>query len=218
MIAACAAALLVVVLVPTRSFGPSRRSRTLVAAITAVTVAVVIGPPLLAVGAAAWWFGRRACVIRDRRRLAAEVAAAYPDAIELLVLAIRNGLLPSAAMSAIADDVHTALRPTFGAVIDAIDDGARFADALSELPARLGTMAVPLADSLAMADRYGLPLAPVLDRLADDARSQRRRAAEAAARELPVRLAGPLVVCTLPSFVLIAIVPLLLGALSSIRG
>jgi hypothetical protein len=35
---------------------------------------------------------------------------------------------------------------------------------------------------------------------------------------LPVRLAFPLVMCTLPSFVLIAIVPALLGAVSTLRG
>jgi hypothetical protein len=34
---------------------------------------------------------------------------------------------------------------------------------------------------------------------------------------LPVRLAMPLVLCTLPSFVLLAIVPLLVGALSSLH-
>jgi len=49
------------------------------------------------------------------------------------------------------------------------------------------------------------------------ARQQRRRDSDAAARELPVRLAVPLVLCTLPSFVLLAIVPLLLGALSSLH-
>ena len=60
-----------------------------------------------------------------------------------------------------------------------------------------------------------MPIAPVLERLAEEARSERRRAADAAARQLPVRLAAPLVVCTLPAFVLLAIVPLLIGAFSS---
>ena len=81
----------------------------------------------------------------------------------------------------------------------------------------LGPVAQPLIDSLSAADRYGLPLAPVLERLSFEARQQRRRDIEASARELPVRLAMPLVLCTLPSFVLLAIVPLLLGALSSLH-
>jgi pilus assembly protein TadC len=86
------------------------------------------------------------------------------------------------------------------------------------LPRRLGQIAQPLADALALADRYGTPLPPVIDRLADEARAQRRRNSEAAARQLPVRLAFPLVGCTLPSFVLLTIVPLMAGALSSLRG
>ena len=85
------------------------------------------------------------------------------------------------------------------------------------LRAELGPIAQPLVDSLSAADRYGLPLAPVLERLSFEARQQRRRDADATARELPVRLAIPLVLCTLPSFVLLAIVPLLLGALSSLH-
>jgi tight adherence protein C len=99
----------------------------------------------------------------------------------------------------------------------ALRDGERFADALDRLSAHLGPIGQALVDSLAAADRYGLPLAPVLERLAFEARQQRRRDADAAARELPVRLAMPLVLCTLPSFVLLAIVPLLLGALSSLH-
>ena len=71
---------------------------------------------------------------------------------------------------------------------------------------------------MATADREGLPLAPVLDRLAADARSSRRRLGEAAARRLPVRLSFPLVACTLPAFVLLAIAPAVIGALSTLRG
>ncbi|MEO7371245.1 MAG: type II secretion system F family protein, partial [Ilumatobacteraceae bacterium] len=105
----------------------------------------------------------------------------------------------------------------FAAVDDAMRHGDRFADALERLTVRLGAVARPLVDSLSAADRYGLPLAPVLERLSFEARQQRRRDTDAAARELPVRLAMPLVLCTLPSFVLLAIVPLLLGALSSLH-
>ena len=71
---------------------------------------------------------------------------------------------------------------------------------------------------MSAAVRDGLPLPPVLDRLTDEATTSRRRQGEAAARRLPVRLSFPLVVCTLPSFVLLAIAPAVLGALSTLRG
>jgi tight adherence protein C len=96
--------------------------------------------------------------------------------------------------------------------------GRRLADALAALPGVLGPGAQPVAEAIGAADRYGLPLGPVLERLADDARATRRRLAEAHARTLPVRLSFPLVTCTLPSFVLLAIVPAVLGTLSSLRG
>ncbi len=71
---------------------------------------------------------------------------------------------------------------------------------------------------MSAAVRDGLPLAPVLDRLTDEAVDARRRHGEAAARRLPVRLSFPLVVCTLPSFVLLAIAPAVLRAISSLQG
>ncbi len=95
------------------------------------------------------------------------------------------------------------LRPAFIDVGEAMKRGDRFADALDNCETRLGPIAQPLVDSLSAADRYGLPLAPVLERLSLEARQQRRRDTEADARELPVRLAMPLVLCTLPSFVLV---------------
>jgi tight adherence protein C len=80
----------------------------------------------------------------------------------------------------------------------------------------IGPSAGALVDAIAGAERYGLPLAPVLERLADDARAARRRIGEADARRLPFKLSFPLVVCTLPSFVLLAIAPSVLAAISSL--
>lgn len=154
---------------------------------------------------------------RRSRAAQAAVTAAFPDAIDLIVLAIRAGHLPAAAVRTVLSHLPDAVRPAFGAVLERVDRGARFADALDELPRLLGPIAHPLADSFAATDRYGLPLAPTLTRLADEARRQRRRAVEIAARQLPVRLAAPLVLCTLPSFILLAVVPLLLSAISSLE-
>jgi tight adherence protein C len=141
-----------------------------------------------------------------------------PDLVELIVIAVRAGATPTAALSLVAPNAPDPLRPALAEVDHRLRRGQRLADALPAFVDLLGHEATVFVDALATADRYGLPLAPVLDRLADDIRGERRRRAEAQARTLPVKLAFPLVMCTLPSFVLLAIVPALLGALSTLRG
>jgi Flp pilus assembly protein TadB len=155
---------------------------------------------------------------RGRRSRSAQQAIdrAYPEAIDLVVLAVRAGHLPAAAIEATLPYLPPPVRPGFAAVTEQVRGGVPVADALAVLPDQLGPRAGALADSLAAADRYGLPLTPVLERLAAEARAERRRQQEIAARQLPVRLSAPLVLCTLPSFVLLAIAPLLLAALSSL--
>ena len=155
--------------------------------------------------------------IRRKRRAGRRVDALFPDVVDLFVVAVRAGLLPAMAMQQARYLVTPELRPPIAAVCDRLGDGATFADALSTLVTTVGAAARPFVDAVVSAERYGLPLAPVLDRLTVEAREQRRRDGHAAARELPIRLAAPLVLCTLPSFALLAIAPLLLGALSSLH-
>ncbi len=70
---------------------------------------------------------------------------------------------------------------------------------------------------LVASERYGSPLGPALERLADEARRQRRQRAEEAARKIPVKLLFPLVSCTLPAFALLTVAPLIAGAIRSLR-
>jgi tight adherence protein C len=190
-----------------------RRSTWIVVVLIATAISTALGfVALMAPPIWRWW-----SVARRRVRSSRRIVHDFPDALDLLVLSIRAGYLPAQAIVEIVPFLPPALRPSFAAVDDAMRRGDRFADALGQLRARLGPIAQPLVDSLSAADRYGLPLAPVLERLSLEARQQRRRDTDATARELPVRLAMPLVLCTLPSFVLLAIVPLLLGALSSLH-
>jgi tight adherence protein C len=142
---------------------------------------------------------------------------AMPDVIELVIVGIRSGLSPTNAVLAASERAHPSLAEAFGEVRHRLQRGQRLADSLESLPTHIGDAASSFVDGLAAADRYGSPIEPLLDRLATDARDDRRREAERHARTLPVRLAFPLVVCTLPSFVLLAIVPALLAAIASLR-
>lgn len=146
------------------------------------------------------------------------VDTALPDVLDLLVVALQAGLPVGEAFRHVATTAPDAARPALDALIDRLDRGERVVDTLPSLVTHWGTRALALVAAVSSAEVAGLPLAPTLDRIADDARAHRRRVAEADARRLPVRLALPLVCCTLPSFVCIAIGPLVIGALSSLRS
>jgi len=70
-----------------------------------------------------------------------------------------------------------------------------------------------VAEVLALSERSGAPTAELLERLADEARADLRRRAEAHARRVPVRLLFPLVFLVLPAFGLLTVVPALLAGL-----
>ncbi len=160
----------------------------------------------------------RASTPRRARAAARARLDLLPDLVELIIIAVRAGATPTAALAVAAPNAPRPLAAVLDDVGHRLQRGQRLADALLAFPEALGHEANGFVDALATADRYGLPLGPVLDRLADDIRDDRRRRAERHARTLPVRLSFPLVVCTLPSFVLLAIVPAVLGAVSTLRG
>ena len=181
-----------------------------------VAVVAVVGPFAIGAVLATWWAARRIRPVLAARRLAARVDRAVPDAIEMFVLTIHAGLSPVQAVRELAVTVPAEVRSGFAAVVHRLDRGEPFAQAVQALPERLGGGMVAFADLIAGADRYGVPIGPVLESLALDVRATRRRLDEADARRLPVRLSFPLVICTLPSFVLLAIAPALIAALSSL--
>ena len=198
---------------------PARRRRTIALAVgVGAVAALVVGPAITVLGA----ITAGGLAVSRRRSAAAKarlvVESTMPDAIELMVMCLHAGLTPTQAVGELARLAPAPVRPGFGAVEQRLHRGTGFADALPELSAHCGPSALALVTALGTAVRDGLALAPVLDRLADEANAGRRRAGEAAARRLPVRLSFPLVVCTLPSFVLLAIAPAVLGALSTVRG
>lgn len=161
------------------------------------------------------WTGRR-LVARLTAR-ATLVESDVPDFIDLVSVHLRAGRPPALAFLGAAETAAGPIGEVARRVGDSLRGGGLFVDCLVAARRDFGLPAQPAIDALIDTERDGLPARTLFDRLADEARSQRRREADRRLRELPVRLALPLVGCVLPAYVLLAVVPLLAGQLSSVE-
>jgi tight adherence protein C len=184
-----------------------------VAALLAATVALPLGAlvPALWWGRS-WWRGRVAA-----RRQRAAIAADLPEVVDLLRVAVGSGLTIPLAIDAVGRRADGPVARALAQAQAAAQRGGRLADELDGLPAVLGEASRPLAATLAGSLRYGHAIGPALERLAAECREDQRRAAETAARRVPVLLLFPLVACILPAFALLTVAPLLAGALRALR-
>jgi tight adherence protein C len=183
----------------------------------ATIVAAVLAPPLVPVAVAtAWllpWLARR----RAARDAEAAVVAELPEVVDLCSLAIGAGLNVALAVRAVGERAPPVIGRALRDAAARAGLGERLADALDMVCGELGEPVRPLVRALTSSERYGVPLRDALDRLAVEVRLDRRRRAEEAARRVPVKLLFPLVLCVLPAFALLTVVPLLVGAFRSLR-
>jgi tight adherence protein C len=143
---------------------------------------------------------------RTTRGADVELARELPVAIDLLGVAVGAGCTPYLAVEVAARWSPARVAAAFSDVLRSCTLGLDFESALDAI-ARATPRLRPMADALLATDRLGVPVGPVLARLAEEDRIALRRAAEAHARRIPVRLLFPLVFLVLPAFVLLTVVP-----------
>jgi tight adherence protein C len=191
-----------------------RRWQRVAVGVLVVVVAAVVGVMaatlLAAMAMGVVVLARRAARARSQR----EVRQTLPDVVDLLRLGAEVDLTVFQAVSAVADHGLGPVATEAATVVARTRAGMRLVDALEHL--RDDPVVAPLADALIDAERYGTPLVRSLERLGTDARDQRRRLAEARARRLPVQLLGPLVVCTLPATLVLAVIPVAVVSLDGL--
>ncbi len=188
-----------------------------VAAVALVALSLPLALPLGLAAAVAVWAVPVMQTRRARRRHEAAVRRSLPEVADLLVVAVGAGLTVHLAVAGVARRAHGPVADGLRQAVDEVALGRRLADALADVPARVGEPCRPLVAALVAAERYGGPLLDRLARLADEARADARRRAEEVARRVPVTLLFPLVLCTLPAFGLLTVAPLLAGGLRSLR-
>ena len=132
--------------------------------------------------------------------------------LELLAAQLRAGLAPLAALGTLAEALNS--RPLH-TVCQRLQMGSSWGSAWSGSAA--GTFG-ELRDALAPAYTGGAPSTALLLSLADAHRLNERRAAERAAGKLSVALVVPLGLCSLPAFICLGIVPILISLLPTLTG
>lgn len=132
--------------------------------------------------------------------------------LELLAAQLRAGLAPLAALGTLAEALNSRALHT---VCQRLQMGSSWGNAWSGSAA--GTFG-ELRDALAPAYTGGAPSTALLLSLADAHRLSERRAAERAAGKLSVALVVPLGLCSLPAFICLGIVPILISLLPTLTG
>ena len=132
--------------------------------------------------------------------------------LELLAAQLRAGLAPLAALGTLAEALNSRALYT---VCQRLQMGSGWGSAWSGSAA--GTFG-ELRDALAPAYTGGAPSTALLLSLADAHRLSERRAAERAAGKLSVALVVPLGLCSLPAFICLGIVPILISLLPTLTG
>ena len=155
---------------------------------------------------------------RQARLEAAQLARDLPLALDLLAACLSGGAPLATSVRAVAEAMPGPCGRQFGRVAAGLAVGSPPAEAWAALsvadPAgRSGAAPVgaSAARALARAGEGGAPVAAAVSRIASDARLQAAGRATEAARRAGVLAVGPLGLCFLPAFVLLGVVPAVVG-------
>jgi Flp pilus assembly protein TadB len=156
---------------------------------------------------------RRREPARQRRRRE-QLVRDLPQVVDLLAVALAAGAAPSTALGVVAAAVEGPAADELVAVRRSMFLGRDPVRVWRELAERPGLAA--LGRTMARATETGASVADALHRLAEDLQGAARTEAESRARTVGVRAAAPLGLCLLPGFVLVGIVPVVAGTVSSL--
>jgi uncharacterized membrane protein YqiK len=154
---------------------------------------------------------------RAEARLRRVRTEAAPAMIDLLGACLRAGLNPYLAICRLVERSPDALRAELDRAVVDLRLGRSPGAALQAVAERTGLDEFrAAAAALEAADRWGMAPAEALAARAEALRSRRRLEAEAEAGRAAVRLAFPLVLCFLPAFALVVVVPTVAGAVRAL--
>lgn len=203
---------------------PARRRKVRVAVLTGLGVVLVLSGPIglwslptgTVAGLTANWFADR-LVSGAAAARAAEQVAGLPQLCDLMAVCLEAGLPLRRCVEVLAEALPPALAEPLHEVAAKTRVGADEAAAWSELAAAESELA-RLGEEIARNANSGVAMAAGIRSLGVEARSAAANAAEIRARRVGVRSVLPLMVCFLPAFMLLGVVPIIGGVAAQLLG
>ncbi len=144
-----------------------------------------------------------------RRRTA--LARDLPMAVHLFGASLKAGSAIGPALTDVAAALGGPVAAEFQLVVRRLELGIDPVVAWAATDDELRS----LGRSMTRAHQSGASVVVTVDRLADELRATRRHRTEALARSVEVRAAAPLGLCFLPAFVILGVVPMVVGIFST---
>ena len=172
---------------------------------------------LVAMGAAVGWLLPAVYIDKRKNARQGRLRAAFPDALDLMVVCVESGLALPQAIERVAEEMAVSqaeLAEELALVNVQIRAGISSTEALRQLADRTGLEDIQgLVSLLAQSIRFGTSVAATLRIYAEEFRDRRMQAAEEMGAKIGTKLVFPLIFCSWPSFFLVAIGPVIIGIL-----
>lgn len=157
--------------------------------------------------------------IRHRRKA---IAAALPDALDLLVVCTNAGNSLVVAIKRVARELRVICPPLadeFTVTADELSIGSDTAQALSAMSARVGLPTMrALVTTLVQSQKYGTPITQSLRTLSRTERAMQMVALEEKAAKLAPKMTLPMMIFIMPTVSLIAAGPAVIRLIAVFRG
>ncbi|MBN1892888.1 type II secretion system F family protein [bacterium] len=155
------------------------------------------------------------------RRRQEQIAASFPDAIDLLVISVEAGLGLNAALLRVGADLSVRCKPIaeeFARVNQDLRTGVSREKALRNLSERNRVEDLRIfISALILADRLGTSIADTLRAQADSLRTRIRQKAEEQAARAGIKMLFPLVFFILPALIIILMGPAMISLINTFR-
>ncbi|CAB5241211.1 unannotated protein [freshwater metagenome] len=145
-----------------------------------------------------------------------EMADTLPDAIDMLQMCVSAGLAFPAALSRVADTQKGPVAEEFARVTAEVQLGQSRAQALNAMADRSQEPHMEkFVSAMAQVDQFGIPISNVLVEQSKQMRSIRRERARERGQKVPIKLLGPVILCFLPSVIVIILGPAVLSIIKA---